>query len=78
MKNKAKNEDSNEPTKVNTKNLTNRRAPRENHTAHESINQAESNDVVATKISRFARGFIIPENSMKKEKDISKSKLKKG
>jgi len=72
MKNKSKKEDSNDPTRVNTKNLTNGRAPRQNHTTHESENKAESNDVVATKISRFARGFIIPDNSKKKRKKLEK------
>ena len=77
MRNKSKKEIGNEHPKVNIKNFTNEHAQRKYNAAYQSENE-ELNDIVATKISKFARGFIIPENSQKKKKkSISKSKLKK-
>jgi hypothetical protein len=78
MRNKSKKEIGNEPPKINTENFTNGHALHKHNAAYQSEIPEELNDIVATKISRFARGFIIPENSQKKrKKGISKTKLRK-
>lgn len=78
MRNKSKKEIGNEPPKANTKNFKNGHAVDKYNAAYQSEIPEELNDIVATKISRFARGFIIPENSQKKrKKGISKTKLRK-
>jgi len=78
MKNKIKKEIGNEHPKVNIKNFANGHAQGKYNAAYQSENGEDLNDIVATKIGKFARGFIIPENSQnKKKKSISKPKLKK-
>ena len=78
MRNKSKKEIGNEAAKLNTKNFTNGHALDKYNGAYQSEIPEDLNDIVATKINRFARGFVIPENSQKKrKKGISKTKLRK-